>query len=87
MFADNEKNTWPDLPLLQIETVGGEMPQNNIVYPPEGCIQAVSTKNEHVPGRMVITLRGDTLYDSGDYVAGASGMRIKIRGNSTGAFL
>lgn len=87
MFADNEKNAWPDLPLLQIETVGGEMPQNNIVYPPEGCIQAVSTKNEHVPGRMVITFRGDTLYDSGDYVAGASGMRIKIRGNSTGAYL
>lgn len=86
MSADNEKNTWPDLPLLQIETVGGEMPQNNIVYPPEGCV-GISTKNRYVNGRMVMTLRGDTLYDSGKYVSGTSGMRIKIRGNSTGANL
>lgn len=77
---------WPALPLLEIKTDGGVMPENNVVYAPEGYI-GVSTKNEYVSGRLVMTLAGDTLYDSGEYEEKQSGMRIKIRGNSTGANL
>ena len=57
-----------------------------MVTPPEGGL-GISIVSEHVPGRMVITLKGETLYDSGDYVKGESCMRMKIRGNSTGAHL
>lgn len=77
---------WPDLPVLHIVTVDSVMPENVVVHAPDGQIGS-STKNEHTPGRMVMTLRGDTVYDSGDYVKGISGMRLKIRGNSTGAHL
>lgn len=77
---------WPDIPLLTIETVDGVMPTATKVYPPEGCV-GEGILSEHVPGRLVMTLKGKTLYDSGDYVKGESGVRIKIRGNSTGANL
>lgn len=77
---------WPDLPLLTIETIDGVMPTATKVYPPEGCV-GEGILSEHVPGRLVMTLKGETLYDSGDYVKGESGVRIKIRGNTTGANL
>ena len=77
---------WPDLPLLTIETVDGVMPTATKVFPPEGCV-GEGILSEHVPGRLVMTFKGETLYDSGDYVKGESGVRIKIRGNTTGAYL
>lgn len=77
---------WPDLPLLTIETVDGVMPTATKVSPPEGCV-GEGILSEHVPGRLVMTLKGETLYDSGDYIKGESGIRIKIRGNTTGANL
>ena len=77
---------WPDLPLLTIETVDGVMPTATKVFPPEGCV-GEGILSEHVPGRLVMTLKGETLYDSGDYIKGESGIRIKIRGNTTGANL
>lgn len=76
---------WPNLPLLSIETIDGQEPTASVVYPPEGCI-GVSILSEHVPGHLVMTLGDKTLYDSGDYVKGESGMRMKIRGNTSGAF-
>lgn len=79
--------TWPSLPVLNIETVDGVMPTRTIVSAPEGCTGVSITDNNYVPGRMVMTLGGETLYDSKEYVKGESGMRIKIRGNSTGAYL
>lgn len=75
------------IPLLNIETVDGEMPTYTIVNAPEGCIGTSITDNNYVPGRMVMTLKGETYYDSGDYEKNVSGMRIKVRGNSTGAFM
>lgn len=85
--AENEETKqWPDLPLLTIETIDHVEPTATVVTPPEGCL-GTSIVSEHVPGRMVITLKGETLYDSGDYIKGESGMRMKIRGNSTGAHL
>lgn len=79
--------TWPSLPVLNIETVDGVMPTRTIVSAPEGCTGVSITDNDYIPGRMTMTLNGNDFYDSGDYIKGESGMRIKIRGNSTGAYL
>lgn len=74
------------IPLLTINTVDSVMPTYTVVEPDDGSY-AIGIKSEHVPGRMTITLDGQTVYDSGDYVKGSSGMRLKVRGNSTGANL
>lgn len=68
---------------LHIETVGGEEPTCDFVFPPEGGFGISITNATKVPGRMVMTLGGDTLYDSGEYEKGVSGMTIKIRGNTS----
>ena len=75
------------LPVLHIQTVDGEMPSRTVINAPEGCMGTSITNNNYVPGRMVMTLKGDTLYDTKEYEKSKSGMRIKIRGNSTGAYL
>lgn len=75
------------MPVLYIETVDGVMPTCTVVHAPEGCIGTSITDNQYVPGRMVMKIKGDTLYDTKEYVKDTSGMRIKIRGNSTGANL
>ena len=74
-----------NIPLLTVTTEGGEFPSCTVVYPPEGCIGTGITDNENIPGRLVMTLGGKVVYDSGDYVKGESGVRGKIRGNSSGA--
>ena len=60
---------FPDLPVLHIETVNGEIPTCTVVYAPEGCLGVSITDNAYVPGRMTVTLKGDTLYDSKEYFA------------------
>lgn len=72
---------WPNLPLLSIETIEGQDPTATKVYPPEGAA-GESIISNYVPGRLVITQKGKGVYDSGDYVKGESGIRIKIRGNA-----
>ena len=78
---------WTDLPLLSIETFNGEMPTCTVVHAPEDCYGVSITDNDYVPGRMTVTLKGNILYDSKEYIKGESGMRIKRRGNSTGAYM
>ncbi len=80
-------SSWPDMPLIDIVTVDSVMPVCDVANPPSGCSGITITNNEYVPGRMVMTYSSDTIYDSGEYVKGTSGMRIRIRGNSTGANL
>ena len=75
------------LPLITIETAEHKMPTYTVVYAPEGCIGTSITDNSYVEGRMVMTYRGETLYDSKEYQKKVSGIRIKVRGNSTGASL
>lgn len=84
-YAANDKE-WPEIPLLNISTVDGVMPSATIIEAPEGCA-GTAIKSEHIPGRLVITLKGETIYDSGEYEKSKSGIRIKIRGNTTGAYL
>lgn len=72
-----------NVPFLDIRTVGGESPSCEYVSPPEGCWGKGIANATKVPARMVMTLRGDTIYDSGEYKKGESGLTIKIRGNAS----
>ncbi|MBQ0033121.1 MAG: CotH kinase family protein, partial [bacterium] len=72
-----------DMPLLVINTDDGEEPDYEVAYPPPGC-GGQSIKNaSKVPGRLVMKLRSETLYDSGEYVKKESGLTVKIRGNTS----
>lgn len=74
------------LPFVYIETEGRVDPQYKEIYPPEGCAGLSITGNDYVPGRMTISLLDSVLYDSGDYASGESGIRIKVRGNTSAVF-
>ena len=74
---------WPDLPLLNIVTTDNVPLENNIITAPEGCI-GQTTDNDYVGASLVMTLKGDTLLNTGNYLPDESGIRIRIRGNSTG---
>lgn len=76
-----------NIPVLEIETVNHETPTYTVVYAPEGCIGTSITDNKYVSGKMTMSLNEKILYDSKDYQKDVSGMRIKVRGNSTGAYL
>ena len=76
-----------NIPVLEIETVNHETPTYTVVYAPEGCIGTSITDNKYVSGKMTMSLKEKILYDSKDYQKDVSGMRIKVRGNSTGAYL
>lgn len=72
-----------DMLLVHIVTEDSVMPTCDFVDSPAGSFGKGITNDIKVPGRMVITLLGDTLYDSGDYEKGVSGMTVKITGNSS----
>ena len=74
------------LPLLNIETEGHVNPTFTPIYPPEGCMGLGITGNDYVAGRLQMTLLDSTLYDSGDYVKDKSGLRIKVRGNTSAVY-
>ena len=71
------------LPVITIETVNGEEPTCEYVDHPEGMAGFGIRNATKVPGRLTITLGDEVLYDSGPYAKDTSGMRIKIRGNSS----
>ncbi|MGN1262618.1 MAG: CotH kinase family protein [Prevotella sp.] len=71
------------IPVVYIETVDGEEPACDYVLPPEGSVGAGIINATKVPGRIVMKLRGNVLYDSGEYEKGTSGMTVKIRGNTS----
>lgn len=70
---------------LYITTIDGEEPTFDIVYPPEGGTGVGICNRTKVMGRMVMTTGTDTLYDSGEWAEGTSGMSIKVRGNTSAA--
>lgn len=72
-----------DLPVIIINTVDGEIPTCESVYPPEGAC-GVGIKNAtKVPCSVTIKLHGETLYESGEFQEDKSGAKIKIRGNTS----
>ena len=74
-----------DFPILYIVTEDSVMPTYSVVYAPEGCHGVGITNNEKVPARMVMIQHNDTIYDTGVYAKGVSGLTIKVRGNTTAA--
>ena len=72
------------LPVLQIETVNGEEPTADRLNPPEGGMGATITNVNKVPGRLTITIGGEMVYDSGEYIEKESGITIRVRGNTSG---
>jgi len=73
----------PDIPLLYILTENQELPTCDYVSSPPGATSRGITNNSYVNGRMEILQNGSVVYDSGEYSEGSSGMRIRIRGNTS----
>lgn len=71
------------LPLVIIETVDGEEPTYEIAVAPPGCLGQGIKNATKVPGRLTILNVKETIYDSGEYEKGGSGMTIKVRGNTS----
>ena len=71
------------LPVLTVTTINGEEPACDYVFPPEGAHGISIANATKVPGRCVLTLQDDTLFDSGPYEKDRSGMTLKIRGNTS----
>lgn len=69
-----------NLPLIEIWTIEGSDPTATIVPAPEGMWGITLRDNEYVQGRMRMSINGEVIYDSGD-----GGMKIRLRGNSSGA--
>lgn len=72
-----------DMLVLDFTTVDSVMPTCDFVNPPSGAFGNGITNAEKIPGRLVVTLLGDTLYNSGDYEKGVSGMTVRVSGNSS----
>ena len=72
-----------DIPLIVISTDDGIDPQGYSVSPPENCIGTALAGNDYKTGRMIMTHLDSVIYDSGEYAAGASGIRIRLRGNTS----
>ena len=72
------------LPTIFITTVDGEEPTAEYAYPPSGAYGRGLTNATKVPSSMqIIDGDGNTVYDSGEYVAKESGLTIKLRGNTS----
>lgn len=81
--SDYDKIDTLAVPVLYITTVNGEDPTCDYVSAPEGSIGASIANATKVPSRLLMTMQGKTLYDSGIYERNISGLTIKIRGNGS----
>ena len=72
------------LPIVKINTVNGEEPSAEYAYPPTRDYGRGITNATKVPASMqIIDSTGTLVYESGDYEKGASGLTIKLRGNTS----
>lgn len=73
------------LPVIVIETVGGEEPTCDFIDHPEGCMGKAITNATKVPGALSVYETGGSqpLFTTGNYLKDKSGMTIKIRGNTS----
>jgi hypothetical protein len=74
------------LKVIHIETENKEEPECEFAEAPEGCMGMTSINAKKVKCRIYITLKGDTLYDSGMFEKNQSGATIKINGNTSAYF-
>ena len=71
------------LPMVSITTVDGEEPAAEHITHPDDPQNVNITYSNQPPCQIVITMLGDTLYDSGPYVESTSGATIRINGNTS----
>lgn len=71
-----------NIPCIMVSTTDAEDPKEQWVYAPEGY-SGRTVNSEYVSGKMALFLNDSVYYDSGEFLAGVSGMRIKIRGNTS----
>lgn len=71
------------LPMVEISTIDSVMPTCDYVDHPDGAFGKGITNATKVPGRLVVTQLGDTLFDTGEYLKDEGGMTIKINGNTS----
>ena len=74
------------LKVIHIETENNEEPECEFAEAPEGCMGMTSINAKKVKCRIYITLKGDTIYDSGMFEKNQSGATIKINGNTSAYF-
>ena len=72
-----------DMPIVVVETDGGEEPDCEYLRVEDGFPGNTIRNATKVPGRTLVLWHNDTLYDSGSYEKGVSGMTVKIRGNNS----
>lgn len=72
-----------NIPVLTVTTTDGSLPTCDFVTAPEGCTGMGITNRTTVTGRMVMTLADSVLYDSGPYRVDASGITLRMRGNTS----
>lgn len=76
-----------DIPVLDIHLKDGEFPSFEVVTKPDPSLTGITiTGNSYVEGSMEIRRGKELLYESGEYVAKKSGLRVKARGNSSTAY-
>jgi hypothetical protein len=71
------------LPVLNIITIDGEEPTCDYAFAPEGAWGITTINQTKVKGRCLLIQKGDTLFDSGEYLKDKSGMTLRIRGNTS----
>lgn len=72
------------LPIVKINTVDGEEPTAEYIYAPNKVYGRGITNATKVPASMqIIDTSGNVVYESGDYKKDASGLTIKLRGNTS----
>lgn len=70
-------------PLVEITLKDGAFPTFEFINHPDGCQGLGIQNNEYVEGRMTISVGDDILYDSGEFESGKSGIRLRVRGNTS----
>ncbi|MDE6754251.1 MAG: CotH kinase family protein [Muribaculaceae bacterium] len=71
------------IPVLEFKMNEGTFPTYEIIEAPEGCIGKTIVNNEYVEGSLNINIEGISLFESGEYASKKSGVRVKVRGNSS----
>lgn len=73
-----------DILVLHITTKDGILPTCDTIWNDTHTAVGI-TNNDKVEGQLIITRLNDTLYNSGPYVKKESGMKFRVRGNTSAA--
>lgn len=72
-----------DIYLFDFNMTAGKFPTCDFMEAPLGCYGFSIINNEYVEGTLKISRKGAQCYDSGNYEAKKSGVRVKLRGNTS----